>query len=113
MGSDDLEFPLILKPDIGQGSRDVYVIRDFEELQFHYKRIDNPVIQQYISGEGYTIDCFNDLKGQLRVCVARRGLVISGAYASVSEAVDDDSMQKLALSLSHVLAIKGICLVTD
>jgi carbamoyl-phosphate synthase large subunit len=103
----DLNFPLVLKPDIGQGSYNVHIVNDVSEFRFFYGKIENPVIQQYVLGHHYTMDCFCDLTGQLKVCVPRKRLIVEGGSSIVSEIVNDEPIQELAYSLSNKITITG------
>ena len=104
----NLKYPLVLKPDIGQGSYNVHTIHNFDEFQYFYRRIEKPIIQQYISGEHYTIDCFNNLKKQLKIYVPRKRLVVERSHSSVSELINDEVIKELAFSLSNKLFITGM-----
>jgi len=48
---EEVGFPLIVKPRIGSASKDVYVAKNMEELQIFIKRVDNPIIQEYLKPE--------------------------------------------------------------
>jgi carbamoyl-phosphate synthase large subunit len=104
---ESVEFPAIIKPDIGYGSKKVFILHDFEELQFYSKKIKNPVIQEYIKGEHYTVDCFNDINRQLRICVPRRRVVINGANSIVCEIVDNQKINEIAQLISGKISIVG------
>jgi len=102
-----LNFPLIIKPDNGQGSNNVHIILDKEDLQYHLSRIEQPIVQKYISGTNFTIDCFNDMTGNVRVCVPRHRVIIEGAHSAVCEIVLDESLHKLAKCISDQFVITG------
>lgn len=61
---DSAIFPCIIKPRFGRGSSGVFKAADKTELEFYLKKVENPVIQQFIAGEEYTIDIFADLEGE-------------------------------------------------
>jgi len=50
-------FPLIIKPRYGRGSRDMHFIKDYEELNFYIKRVEEPVIQEYIGSDSGEYTC--------------------------------------------------------
>ncbi|NHN60114.1 MULTISPECIES: ATP-grasp domain-containing protein [Halorussus] len=50
-------FPLVAKPTKGVSSRDVYEIRNEDELCL-LERIDTPVVQPKLAGDEYTLDAF-------------------------------------------------------
>ena len=69
----NFNFPYILKPNNGRGSRNVYKINSKEEL---YSAVslskltpDDFIIQEFISGKEYTVSVISDLKGNLKEIV--------------------------------------------
>lgn len=64
-------FPLIAKPDTGSSSVGVYHVRDRTELRFFSNYIQDPIIQELIIGEEYTIDILLDFKGNAISIVPR------------------------------------------
>ncbi len=44
----NVEFPCVVKPRFGWGSRDVFVVKSMNELKTRLSQIDNPVIQELI-----------------------------------------------------------------
>lgn len=93
------DFPLIIKPRNGSGSKDVYKVFSEEELGFFYKKVKNPVIQEYLEGREYTVDCLADKEGNLMFCVAREriqtkaGISVKGRI--VGEQVFEEMAQKI------------------
>ncbi len=89
----DLEYPLIVKPRYGSGSRNVFIAHDFEELLFFAKRIDQPIIQKYIEGEEYTVDIFVSSNND-RIIVPRKrietkaGISVKGVIVYKQELVE-------------------------
>jgi carbamoyl-phosphate synthase large subunit len=44
-------FPVLIKPRGGSASKDVYVVKNREELEVFVKRVNNPIIQEYLIPE--------------------------------------------------------------
>jgi carbamoylphosphate synthase large subunit len=105
--SKTIKFPAVIKPDIGHRTQDVFILNTDKERRFYSKRIKKPVIQEYIDGKHYTVDCFNDMNRQLRVCVPRRRLVVEGANSVVSGTVDNQEIKELAHLISSKISITG------
>lgn len=63
-------YPLLVKPDRGQGSQGVRIVRTEVELHHAMRVVSEPIICEYLPGEEFTVDCFSD-----RV----RGLLFAGA----------------------------------
>ncbi|MBI0577727.1 ATP-grasp domain-containing protein [Neobacillus cucumis] len=60
------EFPVFLKPDVGQGSQGIALAKNRDELEFHLSKPNNLLILEYLPGKEYTIDCFTDRHGELK-----------------------------------------------
>lgn len=58
-----LENPLLIKPAKGSSSVGVNVIHSLEELAFFSKHIKEPILQELVIGEEYTIDVLSDFNG--------------------------------------------------
>lgn len=67
----EAEFPCIVKPRFGRGGENVYVARNLEELTFYIKRVNEPIVQEFIDGEEYTIDILTDRAGNAISVVPR------------------------------------------
>jgi carbamoyl-phosphate synthase large subunit len=67
----DVKYPLIIKPDDGMGSQNVFLVNSDTELKFFCEYVNNPVIQEFIEGIEYTVDVLCDLKGTVLSIVPR------------------------------------------
>lgn len=69
-------FPLVLKPRQSRGARDVYVIKNQEEFNFYKKRINQPILQEYLlpKEEEYTCGVFRAF-GKTFTIIFKRELV--------------------------------------
>lgn len=77
-------FPLIIKPSDGMGSENVFRIKNTVELEFFYTYIENPVIQECVEGEEYTVDVLCDEEGKPLYIVPRIRLEIRSGEVSKS-----------------------------
>ena len=83
IGGNNLKFPYVIKPAIGQGSTQTYVVHEMEELTFYSKKISHPLIQEFIEGTHYSIDVFFN-ENQKAICVVPRiRLRVDGAISVV------------------------------
>jgi carbamoyl-phosphate synthase large subunit len=81
-----LQYPLIIKPRSGRGSRGVVTVADDEELRFHLaRRTDEVIIQEKLEGEEYSIDLLADANGELRMVSTRRRLRVNAGISIVGE----------------------------
>jgi hypothetical protein len=66
------EFPVLVKPDRGQGSFGVRRVDTRMELDRAINEIPEPIICAYLPGDEFTIDCFSSSKQGLLFSGARR-----------------------------------------
>lgn len=64
-------FPVLVKPDRGQGSFGVHRVNNHKELYDVISRIPDAIISEYLPGEEYTVDCFSDRERGLLFAHAR------------------------------------------
>ena len=65
-------YPVLVKPDRGQGSFGITKIDNDEELIRAMQTISDPIICEYLPGEEYTVDCISDRDRGLLFAGARR-----------------------------------------
>lgn len=95
-GVDEVEeYPVFVKPDVGQGSQGAVRVNHKNELEFALEKGAKKVICEYLPGEEYTVDCLTDASGRLRVCRMRNrrrirnGISVSSERLAVPEEVRD------------------------
>lgn len=104
----NLEFPLFIKPDIGQGSKGARKVNSLSELLDEINKDPEIVICEYLPGEEYTIDCFTDSNGKLRVCNARnRNRIKLGISVNSKILETDDSITNIANIINEKLRFDG------
>ena len=72
------QFPLIVKPADGSSSKDVFMARDWRELDFFMGYVLKPVVQRCLEGVEYTIDIFFDFDSRPVIAVPRRRIAVRG-----------------------------------
>jgi len=65
------KFPLIIKPRNGSSSQGVTKIHNEQELHFFRAYIPQAMVQEYVTGEEYTIDAMVDFEGNIKTIVPR------------------------------------------
>lgn len=85
------QFPLLIKPRNGSSSKGVTKIRNEKELNFFKDYIPNAMIQEYVSGEEYTIDVMVDFERNIKTIVPR--LRIETRAGEVSKGVTKKDME--------------------
>ena len=68
------KFPCIIKPRQGRGGHNVFKINNLGELNKTYPKINQPVIQEFVTGVEYSIDVFCDTMGEPLSIIPRRRL---------------------------------------
>lgn len=71
VGKGMVEFPIFVKPDVGQGSVGTKIIRSMNEFMTYNFNSDKELLLEYLPGEEYTIDCFTNSDGELVFCKGR------------------------------------------
>lgn len=67
----NIDKPLLIKPAKGSSGIGVHILNQFEELEFYAKRLKEPILQELIKGDEYTIDVFTDFEGRILTVVPR------------------------------------------
>jgi len=66
-----IKYPCLIKPSFGRGGSDVFQINNKNDFQFFYEKVKDPVIQELIRGEEYSVDILADRKGNALSIVPR------------------------------------------
>ena len=88
----DYDFPLFIKPLDGSSSIDAHKVRNEEELKAYLGIIDKPMVQAYMEGEEYTIDCFLDFNGKLLSLVPRIRIATRSGEIAKGKIVRDEEI---------------------
>jgi carbamoyl-phosphate synthase large subunit len=104
---DKFMFPLIIKPDNGLSSTGVHKLETMEELLFYVKRVDNPILQDYVEGREFTIDIVCNDRSELLACVPRERLEVKSGIASKSITVFNPDMISLAHRIAKTFSFRG------
>lgn len=103
------DFPVFIKPDVGQGARGTRVINNKYELENAFYENPNIVVCEYLPGEEYTVDCFTDFNGILRSCKLRNRKRIKTGISVNSEILPiNDSVIKIAETINSRLKFNGV-----
>ena len=105
--NDMIKFPVIMKPKLGTGSKDVVLIDNEFDLNYWTKKNTNYILVEYIPGKEYTADCFFDANG---VCVGvnvRERIKMNGGGAVITQNDYNIDLEKLLYKLESTGEIKG------
>ena len=103
------QLPLFIKPLNGSSSINTFKINTKEELEFFYNYIKEPIVQEFISGEEFTIDVFCDFSGKVisvtpRIRIATRsGEILKGKIVKDPEITEDViKLVKVLKPIGHI-----------
>lgn len=76
--SEELKFPLFIKPENGSSSINAFKVNDRKQLDAFLEYVNDPIVQEFVDGAEYTVDCFCDFDGNVisvvpRIRTATRG----------------------------------------
>lgn len=100
-------FPVFLKPDKGQGSKNTYKVKSPRELSFLMKKHENLLILEYLSGKEYTIDCFTDREDGLLFCEGRERRRIRSGISVNSKIIFREEFESYAKLISEYFNFYG------
>lgn len=86
---EDSDYPLIIKPLSGRGSKDTLIIKNKKELDFFKRYFKNYIIQEFIEGDEYTIDIVATSKGEILQAVPRQRIAVKAGMSYKGKIVKD------------------------
>ncbi len=106
-GTKSVDYPLIIKPRRGRGSRDTVRVDTKEELDILIKHVPDPIIQKYIEGKEYTLDTLSDLEGRVIAVVPRERIETKAGISYKGRIVKDNRLIEYGRRIASLLKIKG------
>ena len=110
-----MNYPLIVKPRFGSGSRSTFIVKNQGELEFFLNYVPEPIVQELLEGKEYTVDLLSDFAGNVITVVPRERISIFGGESFKGKTVKDyriiDSAKKLAEKLGSIGHITIQCIV--
>ncbi len=106
---DDLPFPLFVKPVDGSSSIDTYKVNNKKELEAILTLVKEPMVQDYMDGDEYTIDVFLDFDSNIITMVprlrmaTRSGEIAKGRIVRDTEIIEDVTrLMKCLRPIGHI-----------
>ncbi|MBR0492084.1 MAG: ATP-grasp domain-containing protein [Clostridia bacterium] len=93
--NENVEFPVFIKPLNGSSSINTFKVNNIDELKFFYNYVKEPIVQEFMEGEEYTVDCFLDFNSNIITIVPRKriatrsGEIIKGKILKDQEIIND------------------------
>lgn len=104
-------FPLIVRPRVSRGSRNIHFAKNKRELDFfkYYIRSQHlkPLIQEYLPGREYTVDVLCDFSGNLVTMLPRERIATKGGICSIGKVVRERRFDILVEKILNVMEFRG------
>ena len=95
----NLGYPAFIKPKDGSSSIDAYKVNNAEELEEYAKKVNDYIVQPFISGREFTIDIFCDYEGNPVFITPRERLAVRAGEVLKTRIHQDDVMIQEMLDL--------------
>lgn len=108
--SEDIEYPVFVKPNIGYGARGTKTIRSRQDLEAVIRENTDLLICELLPGEEYTVDCFTDRHGTMLYTNARKRNRIKGGISVNTSFVNDteqDKFARISLTINKRIKFRG------
>ncbi len=101
------DFPLLVKPRDGSAGANVFKAADRDQLAFFIEYVPNPMIQEFVAGQEYTVDVFCDWSSKPLVAVPRERIKVRAGEVSVGRVKRHEVMEELAMAVAAALGTVG------
>lgn len=88
-GSQELNYPLFIKPKNGSSSINTFKVNNTEELNTYRSLIKNYIIQDFMEGKEFTVDTFLDFNSNIITIVPRLRIATRSGEISKGRIVKD------------------------
>ncbi|MCJ8009132.1 ATP-grasp domain-containing protein [Lederbergia wuyishanensis] len=103
-----LTFPLIIKPRKGSGSKGVFIVENLHDLQLFWSEDNDLIIQPFIEGDEYCVECYIDLLTNDTVNLfSKRKINMRAGETDKSIAIKDPVLNDLTYRLIYTLKPSG------
>ena len=92
-------YPAFIKPKDGSSSVDAYKVNNAEDLETYVKKVQDYIIQPFVSGREFTIDIFCDYEGNPVFITPRERLAVRAGEVLKTRIHQDDTMIQEMLKL--------------
>lgn len=101
--------PLIAKPRNGSASKNIIIIKNKKDLALMQDRLISRdyLIQRFINGREYSVDCYVSMSGDIISIVPRKRLDVSDGEVIKSVTVRDQVMNKMSKKIISCAGLRG------
>jgi carbamoyl-phosphate synthase large subunit len=104
---DSWEYPVVVKPRTGSGSRDISVVMSAAELKAVEPSADF-IIQEYLPGEEYSIDMLADADGRVVASVPRVRARVDSGVSVAGRTLHDRELEQLGSDVVTAIGLPFI-----
>ena len=102
------DYPVFIKPTIGQGATDARRVDDRAHLEEAFASGTEYAVCEYLPGSEYTVDCFTDRNRKLLFANFRmRDAIVSGIAVQSHPMAADEEILRIAEDINRKLEFKG------
>lgn len=103
------DLPIFAKPDIGQGSQGVKLIKTLDDLEGCKSNSEDYVFSEVLPGKEYTVDCFTDLDGNLLIASMRaRNRIKTGISVNSVARTAPEDVRYIAETINSRVEFSGV-----
>lgn len=100
-------YPVFVKPDRGQGSRQTHLVHSKSRLSQLLRQDRECILMEYLPGDEYTVDCFSDRDAGLLFCEGRQRIRTRSGISMNSRPVESDLFVEYAKRISTKMTFYG------
>lgn len=101
------DFPVIVKPRRGAGSRGVRVVEDRDALDA-LGHDDALIIQEYLPGEEFSVDVFADSSSRVLAAVPRTRTRVDSGVSIAGRTVRNEELERTAGTVAAAIGLVGV-----
>lgn len=102
-----VRFPLFVKGRFGKSSKNTFKVESWEELSYLLSHFSNPIVQEYVEDEEFTIDLFADFEGNIISIVPRQRILMLGGESFIGKTCKNEKLMNTAINLAKALSLTG------
>jgi carbamoyl-phosphate synthase large subunit len=105
------EYPVMVKPRWGSGSRGVRTLASAAELGELQRQPagEDLIVQEYLPGDEFSVDVIADLEGHIIAAVPRSRLRVDSGVAVAGQTLHDAELESLARAAVTALGLTLVC----
>ena len=111
-GDEPDAYPVVVKPRRGSNSRAIYIAGDASQARFFIDYIDEqPIVQRWMDGPEFSIDCLCDLNGRCLNAIPRTMIESRGGESVKGMVLADPELIELGRAVAEGVGARGPCMV--